>query len=409
MQIVFRDYEPEKDLEAAIRIWKEVGWLDKGDEEAFGWYMEGSRGMMADVDGTPECYVLMTDGAIRYLDVDLPLNAVTGVTTGRVARRLGIARRLLARAMAAEARRGAAVSALGVFEQGFYDALGYGTGTYSYRASLDPSQLRTTRRPRVPVRLGADDWQDVHAARLARRRVHGSCNLLPPGITRMEMSDREKGFGMGYRDGPDDALTHYVWCHAEHMERGPYSAELAFRTADQMDELLALLKTLADQVVLVRLREPPGVMMQDWLNRPFRHMSLTEDGKHEVKMTAAAYWQVRIMDLAACLAGTHLVGPSVTFNLALSDPFERFGQEAGWSGIGGDHVVTLGPESLCRPGSDSDLPTLRASVNAFSRMWLGVRPATGLAMTDDLAGPDDLLHRLDEVLRLPEPQPDWDF
>jgi hypothetical protein len=42
-------------------------------------------------------------------------------------------------------------------------------------------------------------------------------------------------------------------------------------------------------------------------------------------------------------------------------------------------------------------------------MWIGVRPATGLAMTDSLAGPDDLLRRLDEALRLPEPQPDWDF
>jgi hypothetical protein len=302
-----------------------------------------------------------------------------------------------------------AVSALGVFEQGFYDALGYGTGTYSYRATIDPAQLRVTEKARVPVRLTAADWQDAHAARLARRRVHGCCNLVPAGITRMEMSDAEKGFGMGYRDGPDNGLTHYVWCYAESMERGPYRADLVFQTAEQMRELLALLKSLGDQVVSVRLREPPGIMMQDWLDKPFRHMSVTEDGKHEVKFSASAYWQVRIMDLAACLAATRLVGPTVAFNLALSDPLERFGEETGWKGIGGDYVVTLGPESSCRAGSDVTLPTLTASVNAFSRMWIGVRPATGLAMTDSLAGPDDLLRRLDEALRLPEPQPDWDF
>ena len=46
---------------------------------------------------------------------------------------------------------------------------------------------------------------------------------------------------------------------------------------------------------------------------------------------------------------------------------------------------------------------------AFTRLWLGVRPATGLAITDDLHGPDDLLDALDERLRLPEPVADWAF
>ena len=52
---------------------------------------------------------------------------------------------------------------------------------------------------------------------------------------------------------------------------------------------------------------------------------------------------------------------------------------------------------------------LTASVNAFSRMWLGVRPATALNFTDDLSGPPELLEALDSLLRLPDPQPDWDF
>ena len=60
-------------------------------------------------------------------------------------------------------------------------------------------------------------------------------------------------------------------------------------------------------------------------------------------------------------------------------------------------------------GTDPSLPILAASVNAFTRLWLGVGPATGLAITDDLSGPDDLLNQLDEILRLPQPKPDWDF
>ena len=72
-------------------------------------------------------------------------------------------------------------------------------------------------------------------------------------------------------------------------------------------------------------------------------------------------------------------------------------------------MVTLGPASGAEPGLDPALPTLTASVGAFTRMWLGVRPASGLAVTDDLAGPPELLEALDWALRLPQPKPDWDF
>jgi len=72
-------------------------------------------------------------------------------------------------------------------------------------------------------------------------------------------------------------------------------------------------------------------------------------------------------------------------------------------------VITLGPSSRVESGTDADLPTLTASVGAFTRMWLGVRPATGLAMTDDLAGPPELLRALDLTLRLPDPKLDWDI
>jgi len=55
------------------------------------------------------------------------------------------------------------------------------------------------------------------------------------------------------------------------------------------------------------------------------------------------------------------------------------------------------------------LPTMTASVNAFTRLWLGVRPASSLRFTDDLDAPAGLIETLDSVLRLPAPRPDWDF
>ena len=98
------------------------------------------------------------------------------------------------------------------------------------------------------------------------------------------------------------------------------------------------------------------------------------------------------------------------FNLALHDPIERFLDEgAPWRGISGDYVVALGPHSGAELGRDETLPTLTCSVGAFTRLWLGVRPATGLAVTDELEGPEELLRELDGVLRLPEPKLDWDF
>ena len=123
-----------------------------------------------------------------------------------------------------------------------------------------------------------------------------------------------------------------------------------------------------------------------------------------------AYWQLRMCDLPGCLARTHLAGSPLRFNLALSDPIEAY-LDAGapWRGVGGDYVVTLGPSSGAEPGKDPSLPTLAASVGAFTRLWLGVLPATGLAVTDELAGPRELLTALEETLRLPVPRLDWDF
>jgi hypothetical protein len=89
---------------------------------------------------------------------------------------------------------------------------------------------------------------------------------------------------------------------------------------------------------------------------------------------------------------------------------ERFLDEgAPWRGGGGEYVVALGPDSSAELGRDERLPILTASVGAFTRMWLGVRPASGLAVTDQLQGPDELIQALDRALCLPEPRLDWDF
>jgi hypothetical protein len=150
----------------------------------------------------------------------------------------------------------------------------------------------------------------------------------------------------------------------------------------------------------VDITEPADVQLQDLVERPL--------GSGTFSVSASAHWQVRICDLVGCLQRTHLDCEPVRFNLELSDPIAGYlGGE--WHGLAGEYVVTLGPESRAEPGTRNGLPSLEASVNAFSRMWLGVRPATGLAATGGLAGPEELLRRLDRALRLPTPNWDWPF
>jgi hypothetical protein len=219
------------------------------------------------------------------------------------------------------------------------------------------------------------------------------------------------GFGLGYADGPQGELSHYLWGETSAAEGGPYRILwMVYRTAGQFLELMALIKSLGDQVRLVTMREPPGIQLQDLLEKPGQIRTITQQSKYENVMRAFAYWQMRILDVPACLAQTRLPYGEVRFNLALSDPIESFlEEEAPWRGVAGEYIATLGPSSGAEAGTDPDIPTLEASVGAFTRMWLGVRPASGLAITDELSGPPELLEALDAIFRLPDPKPDWDF
>lgn len=410
----FRPYEPETDLDAVLRIWHEVGWIEAGNDdhsEGLKVFAADYRGLVAELDGAPECYVATGQGTILHGATALPLSVVTAVTTSHIARRQGLAQQLTAKAIAADAADGAMVSALGMFDQGFYNKLGFGTGSYERWHSLDPADLQVPVEARRPRRLTKDDWEAVHDSRTTRHRGHGSCNLHAHAATRAEMLWSTNGFGFAYADGPNGELTHHIWFSAKGMENGPLNAWwMAYQTPQQFLELMAMVSNLGDQVHLVRLREPAGIQIQDLLKHPFRRNRISEKSQYEARTSSYAYSQMRICDLEGCIAATKLDGVPIRFNLELTDPIESLLDEASvWRGVGGNYVVALGPASSARQGSDPALPTLQAGVGAFTRLWMGVLPATGLAVTDDLVGPADLLSSLDRILCLPVPKPDWDF
>ena len=409
-----RNYNPETDFDGVARIWREIGWIDSDSEKqdkALRLFAEQFDALVAIIDGSPECFVSTGMGSMRYLSKDLPLSVVTAVTTSHVARRQGLARNLTAKMIARDAEAGAAVSALGMFDQGYYNRLGYGTGTYEYWLAIDPASLRVPVTPRPPKRLGAEDWQAIHRSRHNRLRGHGSCVLDAGAATEAELLWASNGFGLGYPDGPDGELTHLLWFSTKNMEFGPLNAWfMTYQTTEQFLELMALLVQLGDNVQLVRLREPANIQIQDLIHQPFRRRRMTEKSEYENRARASAYWQMRICDVKTCVAAVELPGEPVRFNLKLTDPIaSELDGTADWRGVADDYVVTLGPESSAIRGSEAGLPILEAGVGAFTRMWLGVRPATGLAVTDDLRGPEQLLADLDFVFRLPTPKPDWDF
>lgn len=408
----FRYYDAERDREAAHRIWREAGWLEeKDDEKAMDLIIGACRSLVADLNGEAESFAATCDGMLKYQDEDLPLSCITGVATSHVARQMGFASQLTAAAMAADVADGALVAALGMFDQGYYNRLGFGAYGYDHTVSFDPTLLKVSRRPRPPRRLTPDDAGLVHASRLARSRTHGACNLLPPEATEAEMIWGKKQFGLGYCDGPDGELTHHVWGELKGGEYGPFQVKwLTYRNMEQFLELMALLKNLGEQIRLVRLCEPAGIQLQDLIHRPIRHRDTTRGSKYESTISAGAWYQARICDLAGCLEHTHLRGDTCRFNLELSDPIEEMlPEDAPWHGIAGEYIITLGPSSGAEQNRDPALPSLKASVGAFTRLWLGIRPATGLGVTDDLAGPVPLFEKLDAILRLPDPRLDWDF
>lgn len=407
----YRTYSPEKDKDAAHRIWMETGWLEKGKEEIMDTMIAAGQSIVADLDGEPECMVNSAAATMRYLDQELPVCVITGVTTSRIARKQAFARRLTAQSVANGVAEGAHVATLGMFEQGYYNQIGFGSGGYERWVSFDPAGLLLKNRARVPRRITVDMAEAVHAARLARWRGHGGCNILSPNITKADMMWSQNGFGLGYFDGPNGELSHCFWAGVKDVEPGPYSIGfMAYQNGAQFLELMALLKNMGDQVRIVKMHEPRAIQIQDLISQPFKLRQMTQDSPFAAGTRAAAYWQMRICDLNACLQQTHLRNGSVRFNLKLHDPIAAaLDENAPWRGVGGDYVVTLGATSGAEKGTDAALPTLSAAVGAFTRLWLGVLPASGLAITDELSGPAALLNELDHVISVPEPKPEWDY
>lgn len=414
-----RPFDPEGDFEDLRRIWHEAGWLieDQSEGKALKAFMSSADAWVDDSPEPIECVVSTVPGEMRYLDADIAFRAVSSVTTGIVGRRQGLARSVLTHALEQAASHGSVLAILGAFEQGFYDALGFGTGSYERQLRFDPSDLLSRRlglppgRKRRPVRFTAEDAEALHQARLRRMRRHGGCNITPSGITEHEMLYFKNSFGLGFRDGPDGTPSHYLWCVFQ-GESGPLLVYwMVFRTIEELRELLSLLVVLGDQYHVVELREPVWLQLQVALNRPFRRFDQTAEAKRSHGVSAQAYWQARILDVQKAVESFKLPDAgNIDFVLRLSDPLEKYlPSDSSWKGVAGDYTVHLGASSTAERGAGGSLPELACDVNALTRLWLGVATAESLSVTDGLSGDAGLINALSTRLRLPYPGLDWEF
>ncbi|MDP8220208.1 MAG: sterol carrier protein domain-containing protein, partial [Candidatus Stygibacter frigidus] len=324
--------------------------------------------------------------------------------------KIGLANKALAALLADEAEKGVPLSALGMFEQGFYDKLGYGTGSYFRQLHVDPAELNIPVKCRIPKRLSKDDFLAIHQNRLNRIKLHGRFDMLSPIATKSEMEFHKKSFGLGYYNEAG-RLTHHLWIDPSDQESGPYYIVwYAYETNEQLLELLALLQSFNNQVREISITEPANIQLLDFMKKPIHSKVITKGNKFQNYLNSFAYWQFRLLDPIACLEKTSLPIDDLELNIKLTDPIEQYlPANSKWQGCSGEYTLHLGKKCSMTKGFKADLPVLSASINAFSRMWLGVKPASGLAYSDGLNANADLLKKLDNAFCLPEPQPGWWF
>ncbi|MFW5688677.1 MAG: GNAT family N-acetyltransferase [Spirochaetota bacterium] len=393
------------------RILNEVGWRRPGDraerEDARHAFHAACDGFVAELNHEAECFVSTLPGDYRYRSAHLPFTGVTGVVTSRVARKQGLASRTTARALANAAEHGSVLAGLGIFDQGFYDKLGFGTGGYDHFATIDPASLTVPYCERVPVRLTFSDYEEMHAARLARRRVHGSVALYPPETTRLVASHNPLDFGLGFRDEASGELTHHFWVHTENSGSGPYRVLwTSYSTIAQFVELLGLIRNLGDQLYTFWIAEPAGVQIQDFLHRPFRRHQQGRRGEFETHNLATANFQYRILDVERAFTAAAAQTALPPFAMRVTDPVSRYLHEhEGWQGVAGDYRVDASGARRVSEGIREVNVTI--SVGDLTRAWLGVVPISTLRDTRPLAIDTALAAELDRAFSGPAPRTDW--
>ncbi|PIE52107.1 hypothetical protein CSA37_08310 [Candidatus Fermentibacteria bacterium] len=404
-------FEREKHFKDCLLTWKDAWWHREGHEEAEAEFMEAGDALVGEQDGKAVALALSCGGSFHHRDhkEELEICIISGITTAFHGRKSGFAGTLTAELLARSAEQGSALAGLSMFEQGFYNRLGFGNMPDRNETMLRPSDILTAGKiSSPPVRLGPDDWKEIHACRAERYKCHGSLTGHPL-MTRLEMG--RQSFVLGFRNS-QGRLTHHVQIGKIIGENGPaFTGWMAFSTPEQFRELMLLIKSLGDQIDMIRITELPGISLQTILRKPI--LFARETRKYPGRENGArnhSWTQCRILNLKKCINGMTCPGPEVSFNLSLNDPVEKFLDDSfTWKGCTGEYTVNFSENSSVENGHTPGLECLSCSVGTFTRLWNGSSTASNLRYTDTVKGSSNLLKALDRCLLLPEPDYDWEL
>ncbi len=406
-------YDPEKHLEGSLTTWKDAGWLEKGKEDTAAEIFKASTGLVGTVDDSVLALVLSNTGDLHHVlhEATLPFCSVSGVTVAFQGRKEGFGAALTAELLAIAAGKGAVCAGLGMFEQGYYDRVGFSNMPYWRNFYLRPSEIDLDgSMSSRPVRLEKEQWSEIHRSRTRRFRCHGSVNLEP--VNTMDTMLLAPGaFVMGFRD-PSGELTHHICFTSCKGENGPlHTGWLAYRNRHQFHDLMLLLRSMGDQIDLIQLMEPPGIQLQSIVKKPLAQRRRSfQDPLKRVDIRTLAWTQCRILDLKGAIDGMRCPGEPCSFSLTLHDPVEGFldGSMA-WRGCSGEYTVHLSENSFVETGHTGGSPLMRCSLNTFTKMWNGTARPAMLPFTDRVEASEELLMDLERALFMPEPSFDWDL
>ena len=390
--------------EKVIFLLKEAGWLERdSDRDAFISYLnrQGASTVVAAVDSKIEGLAVAEHNAsMNYMFQTVNLTVIDTVCASGVSRGMGVASMLVARQLANAADNGLHLASLGVFDQGFYDRLGFGSCIAEPLFCFDPLQLICKQERRTPERLGEDNFLEIYECLLNGVEAHGVVRISNPEWLKLQLKkDNISSFGFRNKCGK---LTHFISIK-EISKIAIGVVFCSFSCSEEFFDLLSLLRSFGDQIYSIYMTSPPKINLSDCLLRPTRF----DKTQKRDKTTCRVRTQFRILDLFECIEKVKLPSSEkVSFNLRISDPLTDYLSEGGgincdWRGVSGEYVIHLGEESFAERGRDNTLEYMEASISAFTRLWLGVAQASTLCFTDEMSAPAKLLSKLDRYWVLP--------
>jgi predicted acetyltransferase len=319
-------------------------------------------------------------------------------------RRLGA--ELVKNALRAARERGDVASALYPFRVSFYRKLGYGNAGEAQQYLVPPEALPdSSERARVEV-LGSE-VERVEALALYRRWARGETGQLERSdrmLTELATATDRALFGYRSAGGQLEgyALVHY---RADLPPQTRYLEvdELVWTTADARKGLYGWLSSLGDQWQRILLRARSADRLGDWLREPRLPWGDAPGwGLWSGAATLMMGPMFRLVDVRRAWEGRRVV-PTEPLTLAMRVTDAQLPENDG------EWLLHLadGRVAVERGARAADL-TLTLDVSTLSRLFIAAIPPSA-ALGAELLECDrpDLLSRLDEALRLPEPWT-WD-